>query len=146
MSTNREQLPELVFQFCLVSLKRALVSPFASLSFHFHFHICNACHAELMKKAEGGVVLLLLMARVVLHRLQHKLVFTSAEGQLTETALQKTRSVRRECDDKEPTCHCRRCDRHRSVRGWGRSPGGQPTLVFLPGESHVQKSLAYCSL
>ena len=113
MSTNREQLPELVFQFCLVSLKRALVSPFASLSFHFHFHICNACHAELMKKAEGGVVLLLLMARVVLHRPQHKLVFTSAEGQLTETALQKTRSVKRECDDKEPTCHCRRCKRYR---------------------------------
>ena len=31
-----------------------------------------------------------------------------------------------------------------SIPGSGRSPGGgplQPTLVFLPGESHGQKSL-----
>ena len=31
------------------------------------------------------------------------------------------------------------------IPGWGRSPGGgawQPTPVFLPGESHGQKSLA----
>ena len=30
------------------------------------------------------------------------------------------------------------------IPGWGRSPGGghgNPTLVFLPGESHVQRSL-----
>ena len=32
-----------------------------------------------------------------------------------------------------------------SIPGWGRSPGGgqwQPTPVFLPGESHGQRSLA----
>ena len=31
-----------------------------------------------------------------------------------------------------------------SSPGWGKSPGegnGQPTLVFLPGKSHGQKSL-----
>ena len=31
------------------------------------------------------------------------------------------------------------------IAGWGRSPGGghkQHTLVFLPGESHEQRSLA----
>ena len=28
------------------------------------------------------------------------------------------------------------------IPGWGRSPGGgQPTPVFLPGESHGQRSL-----
>ena len=28
------------------------------------------------------------------------------------------------------------------IFGWGRSPeGGQPTPVFLPGESHGQRSL-----
>ena len=35
-----------------------------------------------------------------------------------------------------------------SVPGFGRSPGGghwQPTPVFLPGESHGQRSLAGCS-
>ena len=46
---------------------------------------------------------------------------------------------------KEPTCQCRRCKR----RGfdpwvgkilWRRA--WQPTLVFLPGESHGQRSLA----
>ena len=34
-----------------------------------------------------------------------------------------------------------------SIPGSGRSPGGgheQPTLVFLPGESHGQRSLAGC--
>ena len=51
-----------------------------------------------MKQAEGSVVLLLVKARVVLHRPQHKLVFPSAEGQLTQTALQKTLSVKREGD------------------------------------------------
>ena len=30
----------------------------------------------------------------------------------------------------------------RSIPGSGRSPGGQPTPVFLTGESHGQKSLA----
>ena len=29
-----------------------------------------------------------------------------------------------------------------SIPGLGRSPGGGPTLVFLPGESHGQTSLA----
>ena len=31
-----------------------------------------------------------------------------------------------------------------SIPGWGRSPGGgwQPTPIFLPGESHGQRSLA----
>ena len=28
------------------------------------------------------------------------------------------------------------------IPGLGRSPGGQPTLVFLPAESHGQKSMA----
>ena len=50
---------------------------------------------------------------------------------------------------KEPTCQCRRCRRHKfyfCVRKicWRRK--WQPTLLFLPGKSHGQKSLAgYCS-
>ena len=34
-----------------------------------------------------------------------------------------------------------------SIPGLGRSPGGgrQPTPIFLPGESHEQRSLAGCS-
>ena len=45
---------------------------------------------------------------------------------------------------KEPTCQCRRCKRHRFdpwVRKipWRRA--WQPTPVFLPGESHGQRSL-----
>ena len=33
-----------------------------------------------------------------------------------------------------------------SIPGLGRSPGGEPTPVFLPGESHGQRSLAGYSL
>ena len=39
---------------------------------------------------------------------------------------------------KEPTCHCRRCKRHRLDPWVGKSPwrrAWQPTPVFLPGES-----------
>ena len=32
-----------------------------------------------------------------------------------------------------------------SSPGSGRYPGGQPTPVFLPGESHGQRSLVGCS-
>ena len=46
---------------------------------------------------------------------------------------------------KEPACQCRRCNRHgfdswvgkiHWMRTW------QPTLIFLPGESHEERSLA----
>ena len=46
---------------------------------------------------------------------------------------------------KELTCHCRRCKRGRFdpwVRKIPRRRAWQPTPVFLPGESHGQKSLA----
>ena len=33
-----------------------------------------------------------------------------------------------------------------SIPGLGRSPGGQPNPVFLPAESHGQKSMAGYSL
>ena len=44
----------------------------------------------------------------------------------------------------EPTCQCRKLRDKASVLGSGKSPGGghAPTLVFLPGESHGQESLA----
>ena len=47
-------------------------------------------------------------------------------------------------DGKESTCQCRRCKRHGfnlSVKKipWRRK--WQPTAVFLPGKSHVQRSL-----
>ena len=46
---------------------------------------------------------------------------------------------------KEPTCQCRRPKRHR-LDPWVRKipwrKEWQPTAVFLPGESHGQKSLA----
>ena len=109
--------------------------------------MCNACHAELKRKAGGSVALLLVMARVVLHRPQDKLVFPSAEGLLTETALQKTRSVKREGDgagDKEPTCRCRRCKRYRLDRWFRKIPWSgkwQPISVFLPGKFHGQRNL-----
>ena len=50
---------------------------------------------------------------------------------------------------KEPNCQCRRSKRpgfHPWVRKipWRRK--WQPTAVFLPGESHGQRSLAGCSL
>ena len=45
---------------------------------------------------------------------------------------------------KEPACHCRRCRRH-GFNPWFRKipqrRAWQPTPVFLPGESHGQKSL-----
>ena len=45
----------------------------------------------------------------------------------------------------KPACQCRRCQRH-SFDPWvGKIPGRrkwQLTLVFLPGESHGQRSLA----
>ena len=48
------------------------------------------------------------------------------------------------CSDKEPACQCRRCKRHRfdpliGKISWRRER--LPTLVFLPGEFHGQKSL-----
>ena len=50
---------------------------------------------------------------------------------------------------KESACRCRRCQRHRFdpwVRkiSWRRK--GQPTLVFLPGKFHGQRSLVGYSL
>ena len=49
---------------------------------------------------------------------------------------------------KETACQCRTCKRCRLIPGSGRSLGeglGKPTSVFLPGESHGQRSLAGCS-
>ena len=46
--------------------------------------------------------------------------------------------------DKEPTCQCRRRQRHKFdpwVRKIPRRRAWQPTPVFLPGESHGQRSL-----
>ena len=49
---------------------------------------------------------------------------------------------------KEPTCQCRRYKRHRFHPWLGKIPwrrAWQPTPVFMPGESHGQRSLAsYC--
>ena len=45
---------------------------------------------------------------------------------------------------KEPTCQCRRCKRHGFDPWVGKIPwrrAWQPTPVFLPGESHEQRSL-----
>jgi len=46
---------------------------------------------------------------------------------------------------KEPTCQCRKCKR-RGFGPWvGKMPwrrAWQPTPVFLPGESHGQRSMA----
>ena len=45
---------------------------------------------------------------------------------------------------KQPTCQCRRCRRRRFNPWVGKIPwrrAQQPTLVFLPGESHGQNSL-----
>ena len=47
--------------------------------------------------------------------------------------------------DKEPTCQCRRCKRCGFDPWVGKIPcrrAWQPTPVFLPGESHGQRSLA----
>ena len=46
---------------------------------------------------------------------------------------------------KEPACHCRRLKRHRFDPWTRKIPlrrAWQPTLVFLPGKSHGQRSLA----
>ena len=48
---------------------------------------------------------------------------------------------------KEPACQCRRFERYRFCLWVGRIPwrrAWQPTPVFLPGESHGQRSLAGC--
>ena len=45
---------------------------------------------------------------------------------------------------KEPACQCRRCKRHGFDPWVGKIPwrrAWQPTPVFLPGESHGQRSL-----
>ena len=50
---------------------------------------------------------------------------------------------------KEPTCQCRRCKRHGFDPRVGKIPwrrAWQPTLVFLSGESHGQRSLVGYSL
>ena len=49
-------------------------------------------------------------------------------------------------DDKESACNTGDLG---LISGLGRSPGegnGYPTLVFLPGESHRQRSLALLSM
>ena len=46
---------------------------------------------------------------------------------------------------KEPACHCKRCKRHEFDPWVGKIPwrrAWQSTPVFLPGESHGQRSLA----
>ena len=46
---------------------------------------------------------------------------------------------------KEPACQCRRCKRGEFNPWVGKIPcrrAWQPTPVFLPGESHGQRSLA----
>ena len=46
---------------------------------------------------------------------------------------------------KEPACQCRRCERSRFDPWVGKIPwrrAWQPSLVFLPGESQGQRSLA----
>ena len=46
---------------------------------------------------------------------------------------------------KETACQCRRCKRHRFNPWVGKIPwrrAQHPTPVFLPGESHGQRSLA----
>ena len=50
-----------------------------------------------------------------------------------------------DANGKEPTCQCRRCKRHEFHLWVGKIPWRrkrQPTLVFLPGQSHGQRSLA----
>ena len=50
---------------------------------------------------------------------------------------------------KESACQCRRCWRHRFHPWVGKIPwrrAGQPTPIFLPGESHGQRSLGGYSL
>ena len=48
------------------------------------------------------------------------------------------------CGGKESTCQCRRCKRYRFHPWLGRCPevgNWQPDPLFLPGESHEQRSL-----
>ena len=53
--------------------------------------------------------------------------------------------VRGGASDKESTCQCRKCRRHR-FNPWvgkiSRKRKWQLTSVFLPGESHEQRNLA----
>jgi len=49
---------------------------------------------------------------------------------------------------KEPACQCRRCKRQGFSLWVGKIPwrrAWQPIPVFLPGESHGQRSLVGCS-
>ena len=53
------------------------------------------------------------------------------------------------CSSEGPACQCRRCKRRKFSSWIRRIPwrrAWQPTLVFLPGDSHGQKSLAGYSL
>ena len=55
-----------------------------------------------------------------------------------------TYTVLRWCSDKEPTCQCRICKTNRFDPWVGKIPwrkACQPTPVFLPEKSHVQRSL-----
>ena len=50
--------------------------------------------------------------------------------------------------DKESACQCRRCKWHGFLRWVGKIPwrrARHPTPVFLPGDSHGQRSLTGCS-
>ena len=47
---------------------------------------------------------------------------------------------------KESTCQCKRCSFNPWVRKIPWSRKRQPTLIFLPGKSHGQMSLAGYSL
>ena len=52
------------------------------------------------------------------------------------------------CSSKESTCQCRRCKRHKFDPWVRKIPWRRewlPTLVFLPGKSHGQRSLVVCS-
>ena len=47
---------------------------------------------------------------------------------------------------KESACQCKRCKRHEIDPWVGKIPWRtEPTPIFLPGESHGQRSLAGCS-
>ena len=57
----------------------------------------------------------------------------------------RTGGVPSDASSKEPTCQCRRHKGHWYDPQVGRIPGRrawQPTPIFLPGDSHGQKSLA----
>ena len=64
---------------------------------------------------------------------------------LTWTTAQAYKRFQGGASGKEPTCQCRRCRIH-SFNPWVRKipwrKTQQPTPVFLPGESHGQRSLA----